>query len=112
MESDFDRANVREPDDAHRSKRNKAKEYLESLLLKKPKNLGVEDSPLFSMAALPPQARGTEPPAPSAESWRRYTITPGVEIHIEKNFKPPKNEQERSRIIAAVERVLHIRLRK
>jgi DNA-binding transcriptional MerR regulator len=98
--------------------KNEAQSYLESLLLKKPQILREADmdmsysQPLFSASAPPPPAAAPKPAEPSAESWKRYTIAPGVEIHIEKNYKPPRDEREKSRIIELIERVLHFRSRK
>jgi DNA-binding transcriptional MerR regulator len=102
-----------------RSEKNEAQSYLESLLLNKPPRPRNEDMdvsfsrPLFSASAPPPPpAAAPKPAEPSAESWKRYTIAPGVEIHIERNYKPPRDERERSRIIELIERVLHFRSRK
>lgn len=98
--------------------KNDAQSYLESLLLNKPQRLLEADmdmsysQPLFSAAAPPPPAAAPKPAEPPAESWKRYTIAPGVEIHIEKNYKPSRDERERSRIVEMIERILHFRSRK
>jgi DNA-binding transcriptional MerR regulator len=104
--------------EGQRSEKNDAQSYLESLLLNKPQRLSEADmdlsysQPLFSASAPPPPVATPKPAEPSAESWKRYTIAPGVEIHIERNYKPPRDERERSRIIELIERILHFRSRK
>ena len=96
--------------------KNDAQSYLESLLFRKPKQPRDADaSPLFSMAAphlAPMFGSEPEPPPASAESWDRYTIAPGVEIHLEKNYQPPETEPERSHMIKMIRRILRFRSRK
>lgn len=113
MEIAFDSADFSEPAVEAEPGPNRAKEYLESLLLNKSKSSREDEDtgPLFSMIA-PPPVSAPESPQSTVENWKRYTITKGVEIHIEKNYKPPRNEQERVRIIDLIERILNFRSRK
>lgn len=92
--------------------KNEAKSYLESLLFRKRDRPRQDASPpLFSRMAAP-MSPPPEPPTAPPESWKRYTVAPGVEIHIERNFKPPRDESERRGILDSIERILHIRSRK
>jgi len=113
LDISFSLANVNEDLSDPEVKPNKAKEYLESLLLNRADGRDDDAGPLFSMAAKRPAASGPEPSASrSAESWRRYTIAQGVEVHIEKNYKPPRKEHERTRILEFIERILRFRSHK
>lgn len=100
-------------DAAPEPKRNEAKSYLESLLFRKSERPQQPDAtPPFSAAAPMSSPPPPEPPTAVPESWKRYTVAPGVEVHVEKNFKPPRDESERRGILDSIERILHIRSRK
>lgn len=70
--------------------KSKAREYLESLLLK-PK-LPSEEAPqiLFSRA---PQASlmSKQPESPEIGTWKRYEVAPGLELHARDDFRKPRD---------------------
>ena len=70
--------------------KSKAREYLESLLLKpKPPS---EEAPqvLFSRA---PQASpmSKQPEPPEVGTWKRYEVAPGLELHARDDFRKPRD---------------------
>jgi hypothetical protein len=75
--------------------KSKAREYLESLLMK-PKQPRQEDlQMLFSHASKQPQASlmEGEPSEAEAESgtWKRYEVAPGLELHARDDFQKPRD---------------------
>lgn len=82
-------------------KRNKAKEYLESLLLARMSR--TETIP-------PPLPAAPTPLASSVTSdWRRYEIVPGFEVHIARRFRVPQDESFKKRILVLVDGILRSR---
>jgi DNA-binding transcriptional MerR regulator len=77
--------------------KNKAREYLESLLMDRTKKSGPK-----------PDDAGTAQVAKttSTSDWRRYEIVPGVELHISRRFRPPKDDSFRQRILVLIDGVL------
>ncbi|PYS98753.1 MAG: hypothetical protein DMF63_14275 [Acidobacteria bacterium] len=75
--------------------KSKAREYLESLLMKPKAPREDESQILFSHALTTPQARRTTPkqPEPPAEpgTWKRYEVAPGLELHARDDFRPPRD---------------------
>ena len=89
------------PAAAAEPKRNKAKEYLESLLLARTSR--TETSP-------PPLPAAPTPLASSVTSdWRRYEIVPGFEVHIARRFRVPQDESFKKRILVLVDGILRSR---
>jgi DNA-binding transcriptional MerR regulator len=89
------------PAAAAEPKRNKAKEYLESLLLARMSR--NETSP-------PPLPAAPTPLASSVTSdWRRYEIVPGFEVHIARRFRVPQDESFKKRILVLVDGILRSR---
>ncbi len=88
--------------------KNKAQEYLESLLASRQK---PSRSPVASPAH-PRRSSPSPPPSPPLstlfreENWRHFKIVPGVELHIEASYRGPKSENEKHSIADAIERIL------
>ena len=73
--------------------KSKAREYLESLLMK-PKQPRQEDlQVLFSHASKTPlvSASESEPSEPEAGTWKRYEVAPGLELHARDDFQKPRD---------------------
>ena len=94
MEMDFGAIEAAEmnPPEAPKSK---AREYLESLLMK-PKPTREEDSQmLFSHAmktTLPSRSTPKQPePANEPGTWKRYEVAPGLELHARDDFHKPRD---------------------
>jgi hypothetical protein len=70
--------------------KSKAREYLESLLLKPKPPREEESQILFSRA---PQAsrmtKQLEPP--DVGTWKRYEVAPGLELHARTDFRRPRD---------------------
>lgn len=80
--------------------KNKAREYLESLLMDRTKMPGPK----------PKDASKTQPAnTTSTSDWRRYEIVPGVELHISRRFRPPRDESFRQRILVLIDGILGTR---
>jgi len=83
---------------------NEAKEYLESLLMER------SDRPERPPTRRPPPAgprlsRGTS-------DWRRYEIIPGVELHVSRGFRAPKDMNWRQRVLVLIDGILDSRERR
>ena len=87
--------------------KSKAREYLESLLMKPKAPRETEDlQALFSHSAKqPPQASimASESSEPEAGRWKRYEVAPGLELHARDDFQKPRDIGVLTRI---VERIL------
>jgi hypothetical protein len=85
--------------------KSKAREYLESLLLKPKATVEENQDILFSRVADAPQAsrRSRQPEPPAHGTWKRYELVPGLELHARDDFKPPR---DRGAIMRIVERIL------
>ena len=90
------------PAAASEPKRNKAKEYLESLLLARTRR---------TESIAPPSSLSTPAPLPSSvtSDWRRYEIVPGLELHIARRFRVPQDESFKKRILVLVDGILRAR---
>jgi DNA-binding transcriptional MerR regulator len=78
-------------------RKNKAREYLESLLMDRTKKSGSK----------PDDASTTQTgKATSTSDWRRYEIVPGVELHISRRFRAPKDDSFRQRILVLIDGIL------
>lgn len=82
--------------------KNEAKEFLESLLFAA--GPPTESEPP-ALAARPPKPL----PARGSSDWRRYEIVPGLELHIARSFRPPKEPNFRQRILVLIDGILHAR---
>lgn len=85
-------------------KKNDAKEYLESLLFER----GEKRESASARRPSPPQpplSRGTS-------DWRRYELLPGVEIHISRSFRAPKDANWRQRLLVLIDGILDSRERR
>lgn len=94
---------------------NDAETYLRSLLMspRMPKNddsqvqfadLDEDRRVLFSMAESPDRI-----PTTRAREWKRFDIAPGVELHIERGYRFPKDSNERRSIIDSIIKILRSR---
>jgi DNA-binding transcriptional MerR regulator len=86
--------------------KSKAREYLESLLLKSKAPDEALPDVLFSLAAdrRPQTSRKSSEPEPTtAGTWKRYEVVPGLELHARDDFKAPP---DRGAIMRIVERIL------
>jgi hypothetical protein len=85
--------------------KSKAREYLESLLMK-PKALREEPPQImFSQALESPQAslrsKLPEPPA-DVGTWKRYEVAPGLELHAREDFRKPRDVGVLMRILERI----------
>ncbi|MBK9163343.1 MAG: MerR family transcriptional regulator [Acidobacteria bacterium] len=83
---------------------NEAKEYLQSLLMgrsDKPERPPARSRP----AAEPKLSRGTS-------DWRRYEIIPGVELHVARSFRAPREPNWRQRLLVLIDGILDSRERR
>ena len=80
--------------------KNKAREYLESLLMSRTKKTGSRPSV---------EASQTPVANTSSSDWRRYEIVPGVELHISRRFRPPRGDLFRQRILVLIDGILGAR---
>ena len=88
-----------------KKKKSKAREYLESLLLKS--KAPSEENPDVLLSRVPdlPQmsVRSTPSPPPASGTWKRYEVVPGLELHARDDFRAPT---DRGPIMRIIERIL------
>ncbi len=87
------------------SAKNAAQEYLETLLFKKGSETNENEQPLFSQASSS-DSSDQEAKLRPAQSWKRFEIADGLELHIEKKFKPPSDSKERRTLIKVIEETI------
>jgi DNA-binding transcriptional MerR regulator len=83
------------------TKKNEAKEYLESLLLDRSR----EKEP-------PAVAKPKRTISRGSTDWRRYEIVPGMELHVARAYRPPTDAGFRQRILVLIDGILHSRERR
>jgi DNA-binding transcriptional MerR regulator len=87
--------------------KSKAREYLESLLLTPKPPAESEPQILYSRAPERPKVdlAMSRPMhvAPKAESWKKYEIAPGLELHARDDFRTPRDT---TRLMRLFERIL------
>lgn len=90
---------------AREKSKNKAQEYLESLLLQpRSGTREVEDGPLFSIS---PQILSEESFDPKqAQNWKRFELAPGFELHVEENFEAPLGPKESRQLIQQIKSII------
>ena len=91
--------------------RNEAKSFLESLLSKKKKTTDeIDFGDIGSAASIPMMAFSMErsPQEPDVEEWKRYELAPGLELHVEKKFRPPDGKRETQKILDAIKKILRM----
>lgn len=87
------------------SSKNAAQEYLETLLFKQGDETNQTEQPLFSRVS--PRSFSDKDARPrTAQSWKRFEIAQGLEVHIEKNFKLPSDSKERRTLIKVIEEII------
>lgn len=84
-------------------KKDEAKKYLESLLLKPTPRKNADSSLLFSATS---SSIGGAKESSKPKIWKRFEIAPGLELSIEQQFKLPTNSAERLRFIQVIEEIL------
>lgn len=83
---------------------NEAKEYLRSLLAERSEK--PERPPARRPSTAEPRlSRGTS-------DWRRYEIIPGVELHVSRGFRAPKDLNWRQRVLVLIDGILDSRERR
>ena len=86
--------------------RNEAKSFLESLLSRKKKSdPAPSEPPAIPQALFSRAPKSAEPPA---EEWKRYELAPGLELQVERKFRPPEDRTERERILDLIKKILRI----
>lgn len=91
--------------------KNEAQEYLESLLTVSPREKSEYQSQLFSRAdssssgGPPPAAMPPAKPKDS-QSWERFELDEGLELHVEKNYRTSSDVKERRTLIKAIEEII------
>jgi DNA-binding transcriptional MerR regulator len=86
--------------------KNEAQQYLETLLFSKPRETNeIPQQPLFSRAN-PSISPDKEPKPRTVQSWKRFEIQEGLELHIEKNFKVPSDSRELRTLIEVIEEII------
>ncbi|MEO6050444.1 MAG: MerR family transcriptional regulator [Pyrinomonadaceae bacterium] len=83
--------------------KNAAESFLKTLI-PKPKIGHEEDRQILYSRSLP--LTGGPSVQATAETWTRYQIAPGLELHIESRFRLPKDEAERQQTLGIIEQIL------
>ena len=91
--------------------KNEAKEFLESLLLGSESKRSDDGDSHFALYMRSAPRDSSPPSAPPPENWKRYKVAPGIELHVSRDFKPPKDERELQTVLGFIERILRGRSR-
>jgi DNA-binding transcriptional MerR regulator len=89
------------------SAKNEAQQYLETLLYKQGSETNEPQPPLFARAS-PSNSSDQESNPRTAQSWKRFEIARGLELHIEKKFKVPSDSKERRTLIKVIEEIIQL----
>jgi DNA-binding transcriptional MerR regulator len=96
-------------DDPGGGGKNEAQEFLESLLTVPGRERSAFQSQLFSRASPPaavhPTTLPTAPPKES-QSWERFELEEGLELHVEKNYRASSDSKERRTLIKVIEDII------
>jgi Predicted transcriptional regulators len=88
------------------SAKNEAQKYLESLLLAHGRKTEETDEPRLILANLS-RPKAPKPQAKTGQSWTRFEIEKGLELHIEKNYKASSDFKARRALIKEIEEIIH-----
>ena len=92
---DFSKIEAASEEPPPEAPKSRAREYLESLLMKPKAPREEESQVLFSHAREAPQTIRREPkqPEPPSEAgtWKRYEVAPGLELHARDDFRNPRD---------------------
>jgi DNA-binding transcriptional MerR regulator len=92
-------------DAADEKSKNQAQEYLESILLRPNfRAREVEAAPLYSLPS--PTLSEESFDAKKSQSWKRFELAPGLELHVEENFEIPPDPKESRRLLQLIKQII------